>query len=706
MFDDYLIDNDDLNNNSNIIKYIQKTKNFDHIIQNTNIDITEYIDLNLIEIYFDKILWKVLHKNRYIKKEFILKHKDKEWDIYGLISKNILSFEELSRFKEIDNYVIDKYYKKNWDWEYLIINTNIVFLKNSCKLELVEKYMNRFYFNYLIDNPYIDDKFILKNKDKNWDIRGIITKNIMLFEELSILKNINTYIINDYYDENWNWEYLLINTDIIFFFNSCPRELIDKYPNRFNWYFMDKNKNINRKFILKHKDKNWNIYELIEKNILIFKELSRLKNVINNVNIIILINNYYLHAWDWEYLIKNTITVFKKNSAPLKLIEKYPYRFNWKYMHFNPNITRKFVFKFMYCKNWNIYKLIKMGILLFEDMYDYTTIKKEFISYYYLQEWDWEYLLTNIDIIFEKNSCPLEIINEYPDRFNWNYMTYNPHIDDKFILKHKDKKWDINKLISKNILTFEELSRFKEIDSSIINKYYNQKWNWEYLLINTDIVFEFNSCPLELINKYPDKFDWYYILHNPNINEEFILKHTNKYFNAYKLISFNYFTFKQLSKFKCIDENVILKYFLKNWDWEYLLMNTNIVFLKNSCKLELIEKYPYRFHWKYMNNNPHIDEDFILKHIDKEWDVCELVNKFIFPIEKLYKFKNFHKYINKYFLKNWNWEYLLMNTNIIFEKNSCPLELIEKYPNRFNDIYISYNPYITTKFIIDNYISK
>ena len=339
---------------------------------------------------------------------------------------------------------------------------------------------------------------------------------------------------------------------------------------------------------------------------LTFEELSQFKNINNNI-----INDNYLTNWDWEYLINNTDIIFEKNSSPIDIIDKYPDRFIWAKMHYNPNITKEFILKHS-DKNWGVEKIctIKYNNNLLEfipkfnkDFIEFDNLNKDIINYYYKDDWNWEHLLTNTNIIFEKNLCPLYLIDKYPDRFNWQYMHKNTNIDENFIIKNNDKNWDLIKLIyrmnifinffkknkikqikiSSNIEDiFETMSRFKFIDKNVINEYYEHSWDWEYLLENTNIIFEFNSCPLELIEKYPDRFDWFSMYCNTEIS-------SNKY----------------------------LKNILEN---KYIMYN-------NYCSLELIEKYPDKFNWEYMIYNRYVDKNFILKHLDKNWNIEKLIER-------------------------------------------------------------------------------
>ena len=517
----------------------------------------------------------------------------------------------------------------NNEWKYLLENTDIIFEKNSCPLFIIKKYPNRFNWNYMIYNEKINKNFILKYDYQNWNIPEIIEKKILNFKQLSRLKNINNIILNEYYNKKWDYKYLLENTDITFEKNSCSPYFINKYPNRFNWNYMIYNEKINKNFILKYDYQNWNIPEIIEKKILNFKQLSRLKNINN-----IILNEYYNKKWDYKYLLENTDITFEKNSCSPYFINKYPNRFNWNYMIYNILITTTFILNNKN-KDWDITKLIEKTEISFKDLSRFKNFNKNFINTYNKNDLDYKYLLENTNIIFDINCCPLYLINKYPDRFYWFYMyCYNEYINEHFILKHIDKNWDIKTIIDENVMNMKKISKFKKIDTQIINLHYLKKWDWKYLLLyKKNIIFEKNSCPKYLINKYPNRFNWYYMHTNQNITKNFIIKHKDKNWNMYEISC--KIPFKKLSEFKYINKDIIHYFYLKKWDWQYLLTNTNIIFDSNVAPLNLIKKYVDRFNWHYMINNHNVNRKFILKYLDKNWNIEKIIKKNILSSDEV-----------------------------------------------------------------------
>ena len=109
-----------------------------------------------------------ISENSSITKEFILEYKDKNWNLFKILEKfKDITFEEISEFKSIDTNFINKYYKENLNWEYILKNTDIIIEKNKCSSELKRLYKDRFAKKYYViymkdlfvfDEPYITTK--------------------------------------------------------------------------------------------------------------------------------------------------------------------------------------------------------------------------------------------------------------------------------------------------------------------------------------------------------------------------------------------------------------------------------------------------------------------------------------------------------------------------------------------------------------------
>ena len=482
--------------------------------------------------------------------------------------------------KYITNYITDlenikfliKYPDKLEEYIYIIENTNINIIHDkNISIDLIEKYAYKWDYMSLSKNPNLTEDFILKYPHQNWDIDYLIRRNIITdFKVLSKFKNIYSYIIDKYPNKPWDWEWLIENTDINI--KDCiPFDLIEKYKDKWDYYFLSRNPNLTEEFIMKYPYKNWNIIKLIKNNkITDFKVLSKFININKDI-----LYNYLDKPWDWKWLIENTHIQFK---------EKY-----W-YLSRDLSITEEFILKQPY-QNWNIKWLIENNkITNFKALTKFKYINRYIIYDYRDKPWDWEWLIENTDINVEKY-ISLELIKKYSCKWNYGILSYNPSLTEEFILKYPNKDWFIDYLIKNNKITnFNALSKFKYINQNIIKKYLDKPWDWDWIINNSNIDIEY-YISLELIKKYSCKWNYWILSYNPNLIEKFILKYPYKNWNIKYLIENNKINnFKVLSKFININEKIINEYLDKPWDWDYIKYNTYFNIKNNILNIKKFYK--------------------------------------------------------------------------------------------------------------------
>ena len=120
----------------------------------------------------------------------------------------------------------------------------------------------------------------------------------------------------------------------------------------------------------------------------------------------------------------------------------------------------------------------------------------------------------------------------------------------------------------------------------LVMKYPNKPWSFKDLAKNPNISIEFIDKNLWFRAKLRNCF--YELSQNVNITIEFI----NKYYD-----------------YCCGFEN---EFYYQNWDWLWVSKNINIT---KSILHKYIDVYPWNF--DAMLDNPNIDADFVLTHIDK-----------------------------------------------------------------------------------------
>ena len=630
--------------------------------------------------------------NNLLKKFIIENHHNINYLIELIKKNNTIDFIFLTKY--INQYIINNYPNKPWDWGWLIYYTNICVEKYIPYSEF-EKYKHKLNYWVLSKNPNLIEEFILRYPYKNWDIEYLIDNNkITDFKILSTFKNLYNYIIHIHPDKPWDWEWLIKNTDISVE-KYISLDLIKKYKDMFDYCILSKNSNILEEFILMYPYQNWDIKYLINNNkITNFNALSKFKKINQYI-----IDEYPNKPWDWEWLIENT-NIHVEEYISLDLIKKYKDMFDYCILSKNSNILEEFILMYPY-QNWNIKYLIKNNkITDFKALSKFKKINQYIIDNYPDKLWDWEWLIKNTNIDVEKY-IPSKLIKKYLDKWNYYYLRDNLNLTEEIILKYPYQDWDIRYLINNNKITnFNALSKFKNINQDIINKYSNKPWDWEWLIQNTNIHIE-KYIPLSLIEKYLYKWYYLYLSKNPNITEEFILKYPYQYWDIKYLIKNNKITdFNALSKFININQYIINNYPDKPWDWEWLIKNT-IIYVERYIPFNLIEKYLDKWNYWKLSKNQNITEDFILKYPNQNWNMCFLIkNNKITDFNALSKFRNIYEdIIDKYPNKQWDWEWLIENTDINVE-NYIPFNLIEKYLDKWDYYYLSKNPNLTEKIIL------
>ena len=225
--------------------------------------------------------------------------------------------------------------------------------------------------------------------------------------------------------------------------------LLHKYPNKnWNWHSLSHHPEITPNIIEKYADKPWDWYNLSSK----FKFANELVWKYPNKN------------WDWsaitltitdleEFITKHPNKPWNWNALPveyfsLSFIEKFIDKpFYWARVSENINLTLDLIRKYPN-KQWNSY-----GYSAYVDIED---INDELLS------WEGISLRDDLTIEFLKKyedkiywgelawSVHLrpDIIDAFPDKnWDWNMISSNEKIDTNFVLRHKDKPWDILKLI-------------------------------------------------------------------------------------------------------------------------------------------------------------------------------------------------------------------------------------------------------------------
>ena len=288
------------------------------------------------------------------------------------------------------------------------------------------------------------------------------------------------------------------------------------------------------------------------------------------------INDYnLLNIKVCENLLKNIEKNIISDGNRMDLA-KNTYFFPNHYDKYKNNIDyfRSDEFKNNLCQNSNFYNYIKEKILngeenkwSFENLSLNNKIEFDFVKKYENKNWNWDNLITNINIdsIYLRNNTNYFILylNKYGDNYESDILL-NKNIDTFVILNYyAKKKIYISEVELMYVAKFSKLN----LDNLIIADKLNLIL-WEYLSSNKNITIEIVSY---FINK-----PWNFNMLQQNIPIEFIyISDIFKNKINYKDISSNVFL-----------ENIFISKYQNILDWDLLSKNSMIkgkeIYIKNN----------------------------------------------------------------------------------------------------------------------------
>ena len=338
-----------------------------------------------------------------------------------------------------------------------------------------------------------------------------------------------------------------------------------------------------------------------------------------------------------------------------------------------------------------------------------------FVIYYLLTDKDiiFKYLVENYDYSLIKNIKIIE--QKLREEFSeYILKNYHPLVNDEDITLNTIEKHSI---LFQN--TFHCLSKRSDLTEDFLERHISEMWDWCTIFENYDISFEFiekhknyfsfhhisynKNIPLEYIEKHINEdWNWYrrIIIKNPNITEEFIVKHFDKYW-----------WYRELSSNSNITPEFITKYIDKDWDWNLLSSNPNITnefvikYIEKLCNLEKLFKNPKITYFgveleKFLSNSPNITDNLLRKYNNRK--LLYFFSRKIYSRIDVYTLLSENSSITLDFIEKHpkgNWHYYLLSSN----NPNITEEFIEKHKEEFwNWNELTKNSNITLEFILKN----
>lgn len=643
-----------------------------------------------------------------ISNEFLLKNiKSISLDL------NLFLYDKRGEFDQI----VFTYLEYKWDWYYVISNVNLQIFIDNFKIVngYIQPEINHF-LNTILDiknqGSLVYTYDLIKDivVDVNLDSFSKYNSQSSIVSDINILRLLNSSNLiywgdNSFqgFEKNKNIEWGIIQLkEFVKFFNYqesidflsstiSSSLVIDEFNNlKWNWEIISENSKLisTDDFIEQQKsqlkflkvaeyinvDILFDKYELIKSNIL-NEDNEAFSNIISKrFSLIQILKKEKIINGD--LIINNWSGVFKKVSKEdlLSVVKNY--------FDIVPLLNNTIQFSILITKEFSIAEILA---------------NKNF-------NWDWNYITQ----LLLTDGLTDEVIENYADKLYWPLIIEEHYTEEDILLRNKlpiistlvnsSNKYIID-LTWVAITTKYPLYDFNNaIESTFSDDQY--KWDWDVISSTEKI-----DTKLESLEKYKDKINWELLSSNQILNEIFNLGNKDLFsdfkswinkVNTYLKTFENLWKFKVLSNISSINwQQSIIENFISKWDWEVLSSessrllsekdidsNEKNVFRYSEYKLD---KFADFINWHIISNRRdlEISEQFVIKHVKKDWDWDELSRNPMFTpsldflieySDKKWNWNNFSKagwltsdYIKKLADKDWDWENISKNRNFSFD---------------------------------------
>lgn len=372
------------------------------------------------------------------------------WEVnrnsFGSVEKNFIQNILQNIFCELSLAALRKINKKWIRSKELVKNVIRNKIAKNRLYELLPFYNFDNYFNSIVINPNIGMDWIRDNLDNISDIKNIAVNpnldwpTILLLEKKygrEKINNLEWHHISK--NPNMTLDIILANMDRPWNYNNVldnPSILLDDYIKYFGEpkSFLGDNPNLTIKDVLNHPELLFSLAKMSSHPNITWDDV--VNNPIieyttyNNVGQVTRIKKFF---WQWDSLAvnKNIDPKIIEETMDKSLIvdgEKIPIVWLFGQLSYNPNITERFVEKFI-DKPWNFKALSK-----------HPNISWNFVRKHDIKPWNYEDMSSNINITTDI------FLNNQNLRWNKDHIIINPAIDqlDKILEIYPRLIWSVN----------------------------------------------------------------------------------------------------------------------------------------------------------------------------------------------------------------------------------------------------------------------
>lgn len=494
-----------------------------------------------------------------------LRNNKVEWGLYlQLINdeKATLDYDTIKPFEDIlvlDDLIIDKRLVWSDDRLFDFITRNadanqVPVISSHCPIETIKKHIwgNDVQWDWIILSQRIDELFVLKNPQLDWDFEIISSRDDI---SINVIKSL---LVNQQLQNvEWNWDNIMPKLDFDFIkqniqnvdfdlYELCKsenddvKELVSKNPSkRWDWTYISKEYDLG--FILSsinnfiYYDKNGiqhnylNLIQIVERA---FSSEQYVEEYCSSVNFKEVISNSISSLSGYsanmaDFLWSDSLIVFLEdvgllswssglftNGFECNLFVKWDEKYFHKY---NSRISTEKGFSFVSQTitgpkividngdfNWNWDNLSRNEALIADEEFVKTFIKRlSLISALPLLDGTLiEDLLENFNL--------LELLSS--DCCLWKIVTEKVSVE--FVRKYLSYNWDW-KILTQRFYTTININ-------ALGNERWIEKWDWQFLTQNLEWDVVYNN-----VGRYCEHWDWEYL--TKQLDKEFIIAHLPEY---------------------------------------------------------------------------------------------------------------------------------------------------------------------------------
>jgi hypothetical protein len=271
----------------------------------------------------------------------------------------------------------------------------------------------------------------------------------------------------------------------------------------------------------------------------------------------------------------------------------------------------------------------------------------EIIFHYPDKDWNIKKLLKNRNTLYEN----LVVFNKQkPFNMDWGIYSKNPNLNVRIIQSHIYEEWDFMYIFSNGSymsLDFVNVIKKYNYENDISNYYFHPKMSKQFVAENMQF------CNLELFEKW-QHLDWNFVFTHMHDNMDIDIVEIAMqidWIDDHVITELqNRNLYDQLAPFQPLIEHFKTGY--AQYKDLYLILHDNKNFIKNifadpKILFDLIEQNPeHEWNFSHMHLLKDLNQEFIQKHIDKQWNFPELTKQKMVSTEMI-----LHNY------KNWNIKY-------------------------------------------------